>query len=357
MGINIVKQTDQYKGVNAVINKFRRGIVASISDFSINRARLLIRYFWYNKIKKVTIPQVITVGVTYSCQCNCVHCSSGVPDLEQNLRDEEMPTWQIKDLIDQAVLMGIPRITFFGGEPLMRKDIFELIRYANTKGMMTRINTNGLALSEKVVMKLKESGLTHCDVSIDDSNPEIHDKLRGVPGLFHKATEGILLLRKHRILCQIVTYAAKRNVTAGLKRIIELGRKLHVTEVSIVFPMATGCWFDSFDELLNNEERKKVRDLADANFVHVEIPTSKGLCSVVKKASLYVSPEGNVTPCPFIPWSFGNFKNNKLEELVKSFYSEFNINHRGDCIMNNPSTRDLLRETVKKTELSGCCDE
>lgn len=340
--------TYQFKQIKATINKSRRGIIATISGYSLNRATLLLRYFWYNKIKKVTIPQVITIGVTYKCQCRCLHCSSGVPNFKQNLRNKDMPTWQIKDLIDQAILMGIPRITFFGGEPLMRKDIFELIRYAKSKGMITRINTNAFALNEKVVMKLKESGLTHCDVSIDDSNPAIHDKLRGVPGLFSRAIKGIELLKKHKIVCQIVTYASRRNVTAGLERIIELGRKLHVTAVSIVFPMATGCWYASFDELLSLEERKKVMDLGDTNFVHIEIPTPKDRCNVVKKSSLYVSPEGNVTPCPFIPWSFGNCMKHKLDKLTKSFYSEFNLNYMGDCIMNNINTRDYLRNIIEQ---------
>jgi MoaA/NifB/PqqE/SkfB family radical SAM enzyme len=268
-----------------------------------------------------------------------------------SLKNKEMETWQIKDLIDQASLMGIPRITFFGGEPLMRKDLLELIRYANAKGMITRINTNGLALNDKVVAKLKKAGLTYCDVSIDDPNPEIHDKLRGVPGLFERATKGIELLRKHNMLCQIVTYAGKRNVTAGLERIIELGRKLNVTAVSIVFPMATGCWFESFDELLSDEERLRVRDLADAKFVHVEIPTSKDRCNVIKKSSLYVSPEGTVTPCPFIPWSFGNVKKHKLDKVVNAFYSKFNLDYRGDCVMNDKYSRELLQKTIEEINL------
>ena len=350
-----MKQINQsYNRLRSVNNKLRRGLLATFAGFSANRPKLLLRYLLNNKIKKRVVPQVITVGITYSCQCKCVHCSSAVPKLKKSLKDKEMKTWQIKDLIDQASLMGIPRITFFGGEPLMRKDLFEFIRYANAKGMLTRINTNGLALNDKVVAKLKEAGLTHCDVSIDDPNPEIHDKLRGVPGLFERATKGIHLLRKNGMLCQIVTYAGKRNVTAGLERIIELGRKLDVTEVSIVFPMATGCWFESFEELLSEEERLRVRDLADAKFVHVEIPTSKDRCNVIKKSSLYVSPEGNVTPCPFIPWSFGNVKNHKLHTLVNAFYSEFNHDFRGDCVMNDEYSREFLQKAIQEINLTVC---
>ena len=282
----IRKIRNENKKLKAVTVNLRLGTLATISGFSFNRAKLLLRYSWGNKIKKDTIPQVITIGVTYSCQCRCVHCSSGVPDIRQSLKDKEMSTIQIRDLIDQAISMGMPRITFFGGEPLMRKDIFDLVRYANSNGMITKINTNGFALSEEVVLKLKEAGLTYCDVSIDDADPGLHDKLRGTPGLFDRATNGIKLLRKNKMHCKIVTYAGKRNVTAGLERTIELARKLNVTAVSIVFPMATGCWFESYDELLDLDERKKVMDLADAHFVHVEIPTPNHECSVLKKSSL-----------------------------------------------------------------------
>ena len=117
-----MKQANQYKQLKKVINKFRRGILAIISVCSLNRAILLLRYLCYNKIKKEIIPQVLTIGVTYNCQCRCVHCSSNSPELKQSLKEKEMTTWQIKDLIDQAATIGIPRITFFGGEPLLRKD-------------------------------------------------------------------------------------------------------------------------------------------------------------------------------------------------------------------------------------------
>jgi len=264
----------------------------------------------------------------------------------------ELTGQEVRHLIDQAALMAIPRITFFGGEPLVREDIYDLIKYANSKGMMTRINTNGLALTEEVVVKLKEAGLTHCDVSIDSADPGTHDGLRGVPGLFAKAVEGIRILRSHKVLCQIVTYAGKRTLDGGLARIIELGRELRVLSVSIVFPMATGCWFESAEELLNEEERRKVRDMADAFFVHVELPTPKNRCNVARKASLYVSPDGEVTPCPFIPWSVGNVRDRELKVLFESFSATCHSELVGDCIMNDVKARDSLRTGIESARTS-----
>jgi MoaA/NifB/PqqE/SkfB family radical SAM enzyme len=347
----MIPDKQKFNRIKFNINKIRRGSAAIYSGFSLERAKTLIRYLYKTKIIGRVIPEVITVGVTYKCQCRCVHCSSNVPNLKGQILKREMSTSQLKEIIDQSVQMGIPRITFFGGEPLMRKDIFELIRYAYDRGLITKINTNALGLKEDVVLKLKQAGLTQCDVSIDDPDAEVHDKLRGVHGLFGKAIQGIELLRKHKILCQIVTYASKRNVTEGLKRIIELGHNLHATGVSIVFPMASGCWHNSYNELLSDDELAKVMELGDSNYVYVEIPSPTASCNVVKKASLYVSPEGNVTPCPFVPWYFGNINSHALNELVPLFYSEYNHRFHGNCLMNNRDARETLQQTINKVNL------
>jgi radical SAM protein with 4Fe4S-binding SPASM domain len=345
---NTVRKTKYGQwAIRASFNRLHLGLIAVIKGFTLKRAWLLLRYFWWKNIMRHTIPQVLTLGVTFRCQCKCVHCSSNIPNMDRRTGPDLLTREDVQHVLDQAVKMGIPRVTFFGGEPLVRRDICDLVKYAHSKGMMTRINTNGLMLDETMVIKLRNAGLTHCDVSIDSADPEVHDKLRGVPGLFKKATDGIRLLRKHRMLCQIVTYAGKRSLPNGLLSIIELGRQLHVINVSIVFPMATGCWYESYDELLNNEERKQVRNLADGFFVHVEIPTPEAKCNVVKKSSIYISPEGDVTPCPFIPWSLGNIREQKFENLFRTLSKNFCSEMRGNCLMNDVNSRENLRQTIE----------
>lgn len=332
------------------LNRLQLGLLATLTGFTPARAMLQLKYFWRKRVMGQSIPQVLTLGVTYRCQCKCVHCSSNIPNLDKRSRPDILTQADLRYLLDQAAEMGIPRVTFFGGEPLMREDICDLVQYAHSKGMMSRINTNGLTLDEPMVLRLRKAGLTHCDVSIDSADPAEHDKLRGVPGLFNKATDGIRLLRKHGMLCQIVTYAGKRSLPAGLLRIIELGRRLRVTNVSIVFPMATGCWFESYNELLSDEERLQVRELADGFFAHVEMPTPEAKCNVVKKSSLYISPEGDVTPCPFVPWSLGNIRDHMFKDIFLALSKSYCSETRGNCLMNDRETRDNLRQTIETVE-------
>ncbi len=280
----------------------------------------------------------MTIGLTHRCQCSCVHCSSNVPDRKER---NDLEASQVKSFIDQARKLGVVRITFFGGEPLLHKDIVELVRYAHRAGMLTRINTNGWLLDRKLVSELKVAGLNLCDVSIDDPDPETHDRLRGLPGLYERAIEGIGILKEFNILCQIVTYASKENVTSGLKRIIDLGRRLGVFAVSIVFPISTGCWDYKPGVLLSESEKQRVRALGDSHFVHVEIPTHQSRCNVMKASSLYVSPEGDVTPCPFIPYAIGNINDLDLQEIWQRLRNRLRVTKvvLGDCAMNDMQFR------------------
>lgn len=329
-----------------MINRLYRGLKLYYLNRSFKAWKLLFFHF-LARILKGNMPDIITIGLTYRCQCRCVHCSTNVPNLTKSA---EFETWQVKSIIDQAKRLGVVRVTFFGGEPLLRNDIVELVQYAHNRGMITRINTNGLRLSRELISKLKDAGLNLCDVSIDDPDPDIHDKSRGVPGLYQKAIEGIKILKEYKIPCQIVTYAAKKNVTTGLEEIIDLGRQLGVFAISIVFPMATGCWYKATDVLLTEEEKKSVRALGDSKFVHVELPTHGSKCNVYKKRSLYISPEGDVNPCPFIPYFMGNIKNCILEEIWHRFNKKFTLSCAGDCPMNNLKIREELKSAMESIE-------
>ena len=226
-----------------------------------------------------TIPPFITIAPTYRCVCRCVHCGVNSPGREA--LETELTTEQIKHVIDQAKKLGVLQVTFTGGEPLLREDLFEMIRHAYHLGLLTRINTSGLLLDREVVGKLKRAGLTQGAVSIDDADPETHDRLRGVPGAYDRAVQGIRNLKDAGIPCQINTVAARRNVPEGLKKIIELGRNLGVLAVYIILPMAIGRWAKDYGQVLTEEEKAAVRGLQETTFVHLELPTPKTLCGIL----------------------------------------------------------------------------
>jgi MoaA/NifB/PqqE/SkfB family radical SAM enzyme len=333
-----------FPGLSAAANRSYRSLRQFYANRSVKTWKRLPRFYYRRHVLRQPVPLIMDIAVTYRCQCRCVHCCA---EALRGSGTTELKTEELKSLIDQAEHMGVMQVVFSGGEPLLRKDIVELVRYAHDAGMMIRLNTNGLLLNPRLVLNLKKAGLDICAVSIDDAEPEVHDKLRGVPGLHKKALSGIGLLRKYGLFFNILTYASKRNVTAGLEKIIARARQLGVLSVLVYFPVAVGRWEGRFDQALNAEERRKVRELQDFTTVYMELPTAKTLCYTYEKSIFYVSAYGDITPCPVVPYSLGNIREQSLEKIWRRWTDHLNLVWRGDCPMNNPRGREELKNYIE----------
>lgn len=253
-----------------------------------------------------------------------------------------LSTDEFKKIILEAKSCQIPEIVFFGGEPLVNEDIINLIDYTTSLGLESVIFTNGILLTEKMVNDLKKAGLKRCNISLDSSSAAVHDMVRRYDGCFEKAIEGLKQLLKAGIKCSIWTYASKNDVRdnnlADLKKLISTAKTLGVDNIMILFPMAAGNWAGETEDgvLLNAEEREKVRKLFNPPFVNMEFPTENSECTGGKHF-IYVSPEGDIYPCPSIPLTLGNIRTNSLKEILKKMDKKmlkYQINKRGECIAN-----------------------
>ncbi len=337
-----------FPGLSAAMNRSFRSLRQFYASRSVKAWKRLLRFYYRRHVLRQPVPLIMDIAVTYRCQCRCVHCCA---EALRGSGTTELKTEELKSLIDQAEQMGVMQVVFSGGEPLLRKDIVELVRYAHDAGMMIRLNTNSLLLNPQLVLNLKKAGLDICAVSIDDAEPKVHDRLRGVPGLHKKALSGIGLLRKYGLFFNILTYASKRNVTAGLEKIIAWARQLGVLSVLIYFPVAVGRWEGAFDQALNAEERRKVRGLQDFTTVYMELPTAKTLCYTYEKSIFYVSAYGDITPCPVVPYSLGNIREQALEKIWRRWTDHLNLVWRGNCPMNNLRGREELKKHIESLPL------
>lgn len=139
------------------------------------------------KLFGMVFPATANLAVTLLCQCSCVHCSA---DLFKNREKKDLSTEEMKRVIDSALGLGSNLVIFVGGEPLLNKDIFELIRYVDKDKAIVSIFTNGQLLTEENVKRLADSGLHCLYLSIDSIDPETHNSLRGVKHLFQAGVEG-----------------------------------------------------------------------------------------------------------------------------------------------------------------------
>lgn len=259
-----------------------------------------------------------------------------------------MTTGELKAALRQVRGLGSQAVHFSGGEPLLRKDVFDLIAYARKLGLLTRVNTNGLLINPDSARRLKAAGLTECGVSLDSADPAVHEKFRGTPHLFENALQAIRTLRRFGIPCRVMTVAMKSEIPEGLARTIKLGRNLGARYMYILLPIAVGGWDHEYAHVLTAGERARIRELQDLTFSHLEMPTESTNCCVFRKSILYISANGDVTPCAFVPFVLGNIHKSSLERLWRSHCEGLSWECRGDCPMNIPAQREALRSHVAR---------
>jgi Predicted Fe-S oxidoreductases len=118
---------------------------------------------------------VVVWNVTRRCNLKCIHCYSNSQNIHYS---DELNTNEGKELISDLASFGCPVILFSGGEPLMRKDLPELIRFAVDKGVRVVISTNGTLITKNMASIFGKIGLSYIGVSLDGME-KIHDGFRG----------------------------------------------------------------------------------------------------------------------------------------------------------------------------------
>jgi len=121
----------------------------------------------------------------WHCNQKCIHCYAAGQALSD---EEELSTDEWKQILDKCRTVGIPQITFTGGEPTMREDLFELISYA--RWFISRLNTNGIKLTEDYCRKLREAELDSVQITFYSCDAEIHNRLVGT-AQFENTAAGI----------------------------------------------------------------------------------------------------------------------------------------------------------------------
>lgn len=122
------------------------------------------------------LVSAMTKNGKWHCNQNCVHCYAAG---QTQSSEEELSTEEWKKIIDKCREVGIPQVTFTGGEPTMREDLFELIDHA--KWFVTRLNTNGIKLTKEYCEELKKASLDSLQITFYSWNEEIHNQLVGAP--------------------------------------------------------------------------------------------------------------------------------------------------------------------------------
>jgi radical SAM protein with 4Fe4S-binding SPASM domain len=315
------------RAVDDLLRRFESG--ASLSDATFER------------------PYVISWNLTYRCNLACEHCyldAGGKPLVQsENFADRsELDTGQCYGVIDEIVDFAPESLVILtGGEPLLRRDILEIIRYASSKELWVVIGTNGVRVTESLAATLKEEGVRGLALSLDALDADRHDGFRRVKGAWRNTVEGAKILDAAGFPFVVQTTVGSHNV-AELREIAEFAHgELGARVWNLYFLVQTGRGeFVSdltpaqYDEVLADlfaiqksfAGRMMVNAKCAPHYVKTLFerdPASSFLKSYTGGAGgcpagthyMGIRPNGDVTPCPYLPVFHGNLKGQGLREI------------------------------------------
>jgi len=182
-------------------------------------------------------PFTIAWEVTRACAYACVHCRA---DAMHTPDPNELNTEEAMRLIDRLAEFGSPILVFTGGDPMMRKDLYQLIAYATQKGLRCSLTPTATALPTTARLeKVRDAGVRRIALSLDAPNAEIHDRFRQVPGSWQRTMDILRRAQAIGISVQVNTTVAKHNVDI-LADMIPFLQEVGAIQWSLFFLVPTG---------------------------------------------------------------------------------------------------------------------
>jgi heme b synthase len=291
------------------------------------------------------IPKWIAWEITRRCNLRCVHCRSS-----SSLEVEAHPDLSIAEafrIIDDIAGYAKPVIVLSGGEPLLRKDVFQIARYGTDKGLRMCIATNGTLVSDEICEKIRDSEIKIVSLSLDGSEETVHDNFRGQKGAFAGAINAARLFRKHGIEFIVNSSFTKRN-QEEIPKVYKLAREIGATAWYLFMIVPTGRGEEIMNELISKEDYEKilewhyqmekdekdllVRPTCAPHYYRIVLQKSKEEGSRFERRTLKFSTGGskgciagqlialidvdeNVLPCSYFPKPAGNLREQSFRDI------------------------------------------
>ena len=202
--------------------------------------------------------------ITNTCNYHCSYC---IFSSESKKYENELTTNEVKKAIQDLKQNNFSYIKFTGGEPFVRKDMIEILKYASKLGFDMDISTNASLITSEIAKKLKEINFPMVHVSLDGYDKESHEYVRG-KNTFEPTLRGIRNLTENNIYTRIGTVIYKKNEN-NLGDIIKLSSKLNANEIIFSFMEANGR-LNGDDSIISKREIKDVKKEIEELFIKYE---------------------------------------------------------------------------------------
>ena len=284
--------------------------------------------------------------VTLRCNAKCEHCGSScgykIPDDEISAEDLKRTLLEIHEKYGAENVF----LTVTGGEPLMRKDLFDIMKYATDLGFHWGMTTNGMLINESIIKKMRETKFESISISLDGLK-ETHESFRKVPGSFDKIMHAIELLQNLETLksLQITTVANKKNLHE-LEDIYKLLQDIGIKEWRVMCVDPIGRAYENDDILLDKDglvymfnfirekrlEGKMIVDDDCSHYLGYKYENILRNLSFVCGAGIFIGSilsNGDICVCPNVRRKElvqGNIKTDSFVDVWENRYQDFRKN-------------------------------
>ncbi|MBN1364217.1 MAG: radical SAM protein [Syntrophaceae bacterium] len=293
--------------------------------YFLKKPLLLLRIakvaFYYAVLKK-NILWKADLSLLGDCNLNCQHCFAHnfKTTAQKKYNKKELSTVEIISVIKECSSMGIFNFDFQGGEVLLHSDLETIIKATKPSRSYINIVTNGILFNEDWAVKLKRWGVDEISFSLDSYIPEEHDNLRNKPEVFSKLMKAIKIAQKYKFQILIFTTVTHKTLRSeGVRCLHNFTLKNNfIQQLFIGIPI--GKWLGRTDILINDDDHKYMEKLAKNTKYNIRRDMTphffRSGCPAVKE-SFYMTPYGDILPCPFIHISLGNIRDHYLKDIIE----------------------------------------
>ncbi|MBI2294503.1 MAG: radical SAM protein [Betaproteobacteria bacterium] len=282
-------------------------------------------------------PYIVSWNVTRRCNLACAHCYLDAVQRKSEARDELSAEECLAVIGQLARTAPGAMLVLTGGEPLLRHDLEQLVQAGREEGLMPVIGTNGTLLDARRAESLRDAGAAGLSISLDSSDARFHDRLRGLPGAWAGARRGLAAAGKAGLAIVLQTTVFEEN-RRDLTALADIAGQAGAMAFNVFFLVCTGRGVTQTDlasagyeetlrEIMLLQEQHpgmKIRARCAPYMRRIQ-GLHAGECSgdyadwssacLAGRRYLRITPQGRVTPCPYIPEVIGDLRHTPLAEI------------------------------------------
>lgn len=283
------------------------------------------------------LPCIVSWNLTRRCNLACAHCYLDAVRRKTEARDELNTEESFAIIRQLAQAAPGAMLVLTGGEPLLRRDLAQLVKAARDGGLMPVVGTNGTLLDTRCAETLRDAGAAGVGISLDSSQPHFHDRLRGAPGAWTGARRGMADARKAGLAIVVQTTVFEEN-RRELSALADIAEQAGAAAFNVFFLVCTGRGVTQTD-LTSASYEETLREIVLLQDQHPGIKIRARCAPYMRRMQglhageggrgyadwssaclagrryFRITPQGQITPCPYIPEVAGDLRRESLRTI------------------------------------------